>query len=97
MVWQAKFVGFWITDEWGLPVGPYHLLICRRVLDPTEVKFFLSNAPTDTPATMLLLMVFDRSRRSGLAGSGVGIGVIGDWPAYRSPPMVACFALRLRR
>ncbi len=62
MVWEAKCVPFWVKDERGLPVGPYHLLICRNVLDPTEVKFFLSNAPADTPVTVLLLVAFDRWR-----------------------------------
>ncbi len=62
MVWEAKRVAFWIKDERKLPVGPYHLLICRRALDPTEVKFFLSNAPMDTPVTELLLVAFDRWR-----------------------------------
>ncbi len=62
MAWEAKRVAFWIKDEQGLPVGPNHLLICRKVLDSTEVKFFLSNAPTDTPVTELLLVAFDRWR-----------------------------------
>lgn len=62
LVWEAKGVPFWIKDERGLPVGPYHLLICRNVLDPTEVKFFLSNAPADTPMTVLLLVAFARWR-----------------------------------
>jgi SRSO17 transposase len=62
MVWEAKGVGFWIKDERGLPVGPYHLLICRNALDPTEVKFFLSNASAFTPMTELLLVAFDRWR-----------------------------------
>ena len=62
MVWQAKRIAFWIKDQGGLPAGPYHLLICRNALDPTEVKFFLSNAPMDTPVTELLLVAFDRWR-----------------------------------
>ncbi len=62
MVWEAKCVAFWVKDEQKLPVGPYHLLICRNALDPTEVKFFLSNAPMDTPVTELLLVAFDRWR-----------------------------------
>ncbi len=61
-VWEAKGVAFWIKDERGLPVGPYHLLVCRSALDRTEVKFFLSNAPTDTSVTELLLVAFDRWR-----------------------------------
>jgi SRSO17 transposase len=62
MVWEAKCIAFWIKDERGLPAGPYHLLICRNALDRTEVKFFLSNAPTDTPVTELLLVAFNRWR-----------------------------------
>jgi SRSO17 transposase len=62
MVWEAKCVAFWIKDEQGLPVGPYHLLLCRNALDPTEVKFFLSNAPMETPVTTLLLVAFSRWR-----------------------------------
>jgi hypothetical protein len=62
MVWEAKGVPFWIKDERGLPAGPYHLLICRNVRDPTEVKFFLSNAPADTSMTVLLRVAFDRWR-----------------------------------
>ncbi len=60
MVWEAKCVPFWIKDEQGLPVGPYHLLIARSVLDPTEVKFFLSNAPASTAVEVLLLVAFSR-------------------------------------
>mgnify|MGYP000013500433 CR=1 FL=1 len=62
MVWEAKCVPFWIKDQRGLPIGPHHLLICRSALDPTEVKFFESNAPPDTPVTTLLLVAFDRWR-----------------------------------
>ena len=62
MVWEAKRAAFWVKDKRGLPAGPYHLLICRNALDPSEVKFFLSNAPTGTPVTELLLVAFDRWR-----------------------------------
>ena len=62
MVWEAKCVPLWIKDQNGLPVGPYHLLIARNALDPTEVKFFLSNAPPSTPVEMLLLVAFSRWR-----------------------------------
>jgi SRSO17 transposase len=62
LVWEAKCVPFWIKDEHGLPAGPYHLLIARNVLDLSEVKFFLSNAPASTPVTVLLLVAFSRWR-----------------------------------
>jgi len=62
MVWEAKCVPLWIKDEQGLPAGPYHLLIARSGLDPTEVKFFLSNAPASTSVEVLLLVAFSRWR-----------------------------------
>lgn len=62
MVWEAKCLPVWIKDENGLPVGPYRLLITRRVLKPEEVKFFLSNAPASVPVETLLLVAFSRWR-----------------------------------
>ena len=61
-VWEAKCVPLWIKDENGLPDGPHPLLIARNVLKPGEVKFFLSNAPLDTPVETLLLVAFSRWR-----------------------------------
>ncbi len=62
MVWEAKGIPLWIKDEGGLPVGPYHLLIARSVMNPEEVKFFLSNAPPLTSVKILLLVAFSRWR-----------------------------------
>jgi SRSO17 transposase len=62
MVWEAKRIPFWIKDEKGLPTGPYHLVIARPVLQPNEVKFFLSNAPEATAVETLLLVAFSRWR-----------------------------------
>ena len=61
-VWEAKCVPLWIKDENGLPDGPHPLLIARPVLKPGVVKFFLSNAPLETPAETLLLVAFSRWR-----------------------------------
>jgi SRSO17 transposase len=62
MVWEARRIPFWIKDGKGLPSGPYHLLIARPVLQPNEVKFFLSNAPEPTTIETLLLVAFSRWR-----------------------------------
>jgi SRSO17 transposase len=59
-VWEAKCVPLWIKDERGLPDGPHPLLLARPVLTPDEVKFFLSNAPLDTPVETRLLVAFSR-------------------------------------
>lgn len=62
LVWEAKCVPLWIKDENGLPDGPHPLLIARNVLQPDEVKYFLSNAPLSTPVPTLLLVAFSRWR-----------------------------------
>ena len=60
MVWQAKRMRVYLPDERGLPTRPYHLLVARNVLDPSEVKYFLSNAPESTAVAMLLRVAFTR-------------------------------------
>jgi len=60
MVWRAKRVLVYLPDERGLPTRPYHLLIARNVLDESEVKYFLSNAPEDTQVPTLLRVAFCR-------------------------------------
>lgn len=63
MVWEAKHLRVYLKDENGLPVGggrPYHLLVARNVLNPDEVKYFISNASEETPVETLLLVAFSR-------------------------------------
>jgi SRSO17 transposase len=60
MVWHAKRIRVWLKDEHGLPSGPHHLLVAINALDPKEVKYFISNAPEDTPIETLLLVAFSR-------------------------------------
>lgn len=62
IVWEAKHAPIWIKGPDGLPIGPWHLLVCRNVSDPTEVKYFVSNAPPETPTETLLLVAFSRWR-----------------------------------
>lgn len=61
MVWEAKHVMLYIADEQGLPdPKPWHLVIARNVLNPKEVKYFVGNAPLETPVGTLLLVGFSR-------------------------------------
>jgi SRSO17 transposase len=60
MVWKAKRLTVWQTDEKGLPSRPYQLVIARNVLDPNEVKYFLSNASELTPTEVVLRVAFTR-------------------------------------
>jgi SRSO17 transposase len=59
MIWEVKHVRIHVKDEEGLPIGPLHLVVARNPLDG-EVKYFVSNAPPDTPVETLLLVAFSR-------------------------------------
>lgn len=63
MAWRVKHIPVYLHDEQGLPApggGPYHLLVAQNVLNPDEVKFFISNAPPATATATLLKVAFSR-------------------------------------
>jgi SRSO17 transposase len=62
MVWECKHTFITVKDENGLPGQRLHLVIARNVLDPKEIKFFVSNAPQETGVGTLLLVAFSRWR-----------------------------------
>lgn len=62
MVWECKHTMVTIKDDDGLPGARLHLIIARNVLDPDEIKFFLSNAPPQTGMGTMLLVAFSRWR-----------------------------------
>jgi len=62
MVWEAKHVRITVKDEKGLPGMRLHLVVARNALDPTEIKFFASDAPPETSVQTLLLVAFSRWR-----------------------------------
>ena len=62
MVWECQHVMLTVKDDDGLPGETLHLLIARNVLNPREVKFFVSNAPPETGVGTLLLVAFSRWR-----------------------------------
>ena len=47
MVWECKHVMLTVKDADGLPGERLHLVVARNVLDPEEMKFFVSNAPPE--------------------------------------------------
>lgn len=94
-VWEAKCVPLWIKDENGLPGGPHPLLIARNVLKPDEVKFFLSNAPLETPVETLLLVAFSRWRIERLfEDSKTELGLdhfeVRQYPAIKRHLLLTC-------
>lgn len=62
LVWEVKHALVYLPDENGLPLGPYHLLVARDAANPEEIKYFISNAPPETPVAMLLRVAFSRWR-----------------------------------
>lgn len=62
MVWECKHAMLTIKGADGLPGGTLHLLAARNVLNPDEVKFFVSDAPPGTSVEVLLLVAFSRWR-----------------------------------
>ena len=62
VVWEAKRVRFFPKTADGDPALPVHLVVARNVLEPTAVKYFLSNAPAGTRIETLLWVAFSRWR-----------------------------------
>jgi len=62
MIWEVKHVRFHLQGADGLPGPCWHLLVARNVLDPTEIKFFVSNAPPEASVGTILLVAFSRWR-----------------------------------
>ncbi len=61
-VWETKHAPLTIKDARGLPGETLHLIVARNVCDTSELKFFVSNAPPDTPVSELLHVAFSRWR-----------------------------------
>jgi SRSO17 transposase len=62
MIWEVKHCLFTPKGEDGLPGKPMHLIVARNILDPEEIKFFISNAPPETSVQTMLLVAFSRWR-----------------------------------
>lgn len=59
VVWEVKRAPFWLRRGNQI-LGPYWLIYARNVLDPTEEKYFLSNAQPGTPLEVILHVAFAR-------------------------------------
>lgn len=62
MVWEAKHVWFYPNGPDDVPLAPLHLIVARSVFEPEKIKFFVADAPRDTPLTVLLHVAFSRWR-----------------------------------
>lgn len=62
IVWEAKHARIVMKGDDGLPGPELHSIVARNVLDPNEIKFFVSNASPETEVSTLLLVAFSRWR-----------------------------------
>jgi SRSO17 transposase len=62
VVWEVKHARLFPKRPDGDPGLPLHLVVARNALDRARVKYFVSNAPADTPVPTLLLVAFTRWR-----------------------------------
>lgn len=60
VVWDARIGNIYVAED-GLPPEKRRLIVARNVLDG-EIKYFLSDAPLDTPVETLLHIAFSRWR-----------------------------------
>ena len=60
VVWEAKAAPFYLKDAEGLPTRAHLLIVARNVQNPSEIKYFVSNAPVATPLTTVLTVAFAR-------------------------------------
>jgi SRSO17 transposase len=59
MVWEVKYAPCWLPRGDGV-VGPYWLIVARNALDPSEIKYFISNAAAGVPLPAILHVAFGR-------------------------------------
>jgi SRSO17 transposase len=59
-VWEVKHARFHPQTAEKDPALPWHLLVARCATQPEVVKYFVSNAPAETPVATLLLVAFSR-------------------------------------
>lgn len=59
LVWEVKFAPCWLPRAQGT-VGPYWLVMAQNALDPSEVKYFISNASPGVPLEVILHVAFGR-------------------------------------
>jgi SRSO17 transposase len=85
MIWEVKHACFHLQGPDGLPGPRWHLVVARNVLDPTEMKFFVSNASPDTPVGTILLAAFSRWRVERCFEDGKGEVGLDHYEGRRYP------------
>jgi SRSO17 transposase len=85
MIWEVKHLAFYPQRSDGLPGPGWHLVVARNVLDPTTLKFFVSNASPDTSVSAILLAAFSRWRVERCFEDGKGEVGLDHYEGRRYP------------
>lgn len=85
MIWEVKHAPFYLQGPDGLPGRRWHLVVARNVLDPTETKFFVSNASPDMSVGTILLAAFSRWRVERCFEDGKGEVGLDHYEGRRYP------------
>jgi SRSO17 transposase len=85
MIWEVKHMPFYLQGPDGLPSERWHLVVARNVLDPREMKFFVSNASPDTSVGTILLAAFSRWRVERCFEDGKGEVGLDHYEGRRYP------------
>jgi SRSO17 transposase len=59
LVWEVKMAPCWTPSATGV-VGPQWLVVARNVLNPDEIKYFISDAAPGVPLEVVLHVAFGR-------------------------------------
>jgi SRSO17 transposase len=59
LVWEVKMAPCWLPSATGV-IGPQWLVVARNVLNPDELKYFVSNAAPGVPLEVVLHVAFGR-------------------------------------
>jgi len=71
-VWRAKRIAVWLRGQDGLPGAPHHLVVAYNVLESKKIKYFISNAPQETPVETLLRVALSRWKIERMFEDGKG-------------------------
>jgi SRSO17 transposase len=85
MLWEVKHASFHLQGPDGLPGPRWHLVVARNVLDPTEMKFFVSNASPEVSVGTILLAAFSRWRVERCFEDGKGEVGLDHYEGRRYP------------
>jgi SRSO17 transposase len=93
VVWEARATRF-VPCKDGRPDKECWLIVARNMLDG-EVKYFLSNAPADTPIEVLLHVAFSRWRIERIFEDGKGEVGLDHFEVRRYLPIIRHLVLSM--